>query len=121
MPGFMVEPSKTASDDLSNIISMVLQSPIRANTGMKKADGVTSMEELSQANTDVQTRIITQMAYNACRGDVKAAEFILKYGGYEPPAKQEISLDVPQIIDDMSSRVLPVQNVQQALEAPSQE
>lgn len=121
MAGFMVDPSRTASEDLSNIIAMVLQSPIRANAVVKKADGTTSMEELSNSNTDVQTRIITQMAYNACKGDVKAAEFVLKYGGYEPPTKQEISLDVPQIIDDMSNKIAPPASSIVAIESPAEE
>ena len=65
------------------------------------------MEELSQRNTDVFTRIVAQMAYDAAKGDVKAAEFLMKIGDLAPADRKEVTLDVPQLIDDMTNRAVP--------------
>ena len=102
------EMERRKAKDFAEIVNLVLSSPIRRDVPVEMADGNISMDELSRMNTDVQTRIISQMAYNAGMGDVKAAEFLMKYGGLEPPAKQEILIDVPQLVDDMTDRVTPV-------------
>jgi len=98
--------SETA--DIQNIVNMVLKSPIRRGSRVVEADGKISMEELSQANTTVATRIVAQMAFNAARGDVKSAEFIFRYGGISPARNQDVLLDAPIIINDMDNRLEPV-------------
>lgn len=93
-----------ARTDVTDIIRQVLASPIKKEGPVVEADGRTSMEELSKCNTTVQTRIVTQMAFNAIQGDVKSAEFLMKYGGYAPPETREQIIDMPVIIDDVSNR-----------------
>ena len=93
--------------DFAEIVKLVLATPLRSGVPQEYIDGTVSMEEVSHMNTDVQTRIISQMAYDAAKGDVKAAEFLMKYGGLEPPQRQEILLDVPQLVDDMTDRISP--------------
>lgn len=101
------ELAKRKEQDFQEIVSLVLKSPIRRDVPIEYADGSISMDELSHMNTDVQTRIISQMAYNAGMGDVKAAQFLMDYGGLKPVQKQEITLDVPQLVDDMTDRKTP--------------
>lgn len=101
------ELAKRKEQDFQEIVSLVLKSPIRRDVPIEYADGSISMDELSRMNTDVQTRIISQMAYNAGMGDVKAAQFLMDYGGLKPVQKQEITLDVPQLVDDMTDRKTP--------------
>ena len=43
------------------------------------------------------------MAVNAALGDLKSAEFLMKYGGYTPPAETEVTMDLPRIIDDFGT------------------
>lgn len=99
---------KTKARDTTEITRLILSSPIKRGSRVVEADGIISMEELSQSNTTVETRIIAQMAFNAARGDVKSAEFIFKYAGLEPPQKQEVLLDIPTIVNDMDNRLEPV-------------
>lgn len=101
------ELAKRKEQDFQEIVALVLKSPIRRDVPIEYADGSISMDELSRMNTDVQTRIISQMAYNAGMGDVKAAQFLMDYGGLKPVQKQEITLDVPQLVDDMTDRKTP--------------
>lgn len=108
MTGYLVDSPRNASEELTNIITMVLQSPIKEDTVVRKADGKTSMEVLSGSNTDVRTRIVVQMAYNACKGDTKAATWLMTYGGFVPGSDKETVLDGPQIIDDITNRTEPV-------------
>lgn len=94
--------------DLKEIIHLVLQSPLKSRGDVMQADGNVSMEELSKANTDVQTRMILQITKSACVGDVKSARFIAEYGGMEPPKQQHLTMELPTIIDDMTCRATPV-------------
>lgn len=96
------------TQDLKEVIKFVLASPLKDKGEVIQADGKMSLESLSKANTDVQTRMIMQIAKSAATGDVKSAEFLAKYGGLEPPKQQHVSVDLPVIIDDMTNRKTPV-------------
>ena len=96
------------NQDLKEIINLVLNSPLKDKGEITQADGIISLEALSKSNTDVQTRIVMQMAKNAATGEVRHAEFLMKYGGHEPPKQQQVTVDLPVIIDDMTNRTTPV-------------
>ena len=96
------------NQDLKEVINLVLNSPLKNKGEIVQVDGVISLEELSKSNTDVQTRIIMQMAKDAAIGEVRSAEFLMKYAGKEPPKQQQITMDLPTIIDDMTYRTTPV-------------
>ena len=94
--------------DLKEIIDLILESPLKNKGDIVQADGVTSLEALSKCNTDVKTRIVMQMAKGAATGEVKHAEFLMKYSGKEPPKQQHLTMELPTIIDDMTCRATPV-------------
>lgn len=94
--------------DLKDIIHMVLSSPLKDKGEVIQADGKMSLESLSKCNTDVATRIVMQIAKDAATGDTKSADFLAKYGGMEPPKQQQITMELPTIIDDMTNRTTPV-------------
>ena len=94
--------------DLKDIINYVLASPLNDSGPVREANGVTSLVTLSKQNTDVQTRIILAMAREAAKGEVKPAEWLMKYSGREPPKEQNINMNLPNIIDDMTCRATPV-------------
>lgn len=96
------------NQDLKEIINLVLNSPLKDKGEITQADGMISLEALSKSNTDVQTRIIMQMAKDAATGEVRSAEFLMKYAGKEPPKQQQITMELPTIIDDMANRTTPV-------------
>jgi hypothetical protein len=115
------EMDKRHQQDLTEIVRLVLSSPLKRGEEIIRADGEMAMEELSEHNTDVQTRIVMQMAYDAAKGDVKAAEFLLKAGDLNPAERREITLDVPQLIDDMTDRLTPAPPSPLALGDPDEE
>ena len=96
------------TQDLKEVINLILNSPLKNKGEIVQVDGEISLEELSRSNTDVQTRIIMQMAKDAATGEVRSAEFLMKYAGKEPPKQQQITMDLPTIVDDMTYRTTPV-------------
>lgn len=94
--------------DLKEIINLVLSSPLKDKGEITQVDGDMSLESLSKMNTDVQTRIVMQIAKDAATGEVKSAEFLMKYAGKEPPKQQQITMELPTLIDDMTCRATPV-------------
>lgn len=101
------EMAKRQERDFQEIVKLVLNSPLMNDRPLDLPTSEDSLEKISMMNTDVQTRMVAQMAYDAAHGDVKAAEFLMEYGGLKPAAKQEILVDVPQLIDDLTGRQTP--------------
>lgn len=100
---------KRSRADLQKIIGLVLDSPL--NDGeMEEVKGDISVQTLATMNTDLKSRIILRMALGAANGDLKSAEFLMKYGGYTPPAETEVTMDVPRIIDDIGTDDTPPQS-----------
>lgn len=104
--------------DIQRIIKIVLDSPLR-NGDVCDVDGTQGVMTFADKNTTVATRMILSMALAACNGDHKSAEFLMKYGGYEPPKEQQISVDLPQFIDDISMDIS-MEDVE-AMQAESEE
>ena len=100
---------KRSRADLQKIIGLVLDSPL--NDGeMEEVKGDISVQTLATMNTDLKSRIILRMALGAANGDLKSAEFLMKYGGYTPPAETEVTMDVSRIIDDIGTDDTPPQS-----------
>jgi hypothetical protein len=95
-------------EDLRDVIKIILASPLKKDGTVSYADGNISLQQLSKQNTNVMTRIIMSAADSAARGDVKSAELLFKYGGYEPVKEQNITVNTPKLIDDMTCRAEPV-------------
>jgi len=112
MQRYATDPYRVMSShvktDVTDIIRQVMASPIKKTGEVREADGIISMEELSKSNTTVQTRIVTQMAFNAIQGDVKSATFLMTYGGYAAPEVRENDDDTLVIIDDVTNRLEPI-------------
>lgn len=99
---------KRRKRDLKELIEVILETPLKKKGDVMFADGEVSLEQLSKENTDVQTRIVMAIARNAAGGDVKSAEFLMRFSGKEPPRQQHLTMELPTIIDDMTDRVTPV-------------
>lgn len=92
--------AKRQRRDAKMLIRMVMQTPLKDGP-VAEVDGKMSIAALSKENLDVQTRIMLTMAGQASSGDVKAAEFLMKYGGYTPPVEQNVTVNLPRIINDI--------------------
>lgn len=86
--------------DMQQLITMVLDSPLGPGN-VDVVDGTKPISAYEKANTDVKTRIILQYALDAMHGNIKAADFLFKYGGYEPVHEANVSLDTPTFIEDI--------------------
>lgn len=91
---------KNAKRDMKMLIREILETPISEGRTYS-IDDVHSVSELAKLNTDVRTRIILSVANDATRGDIKAAELLFKYGGYTPAVEANVSVRLPQIINDL--------------------
>ena len=86
--------------DVRLLIRTVMSTPLKDGP-VTEVDGKISIAELSKKNLDVQTRIILTMAGQAAGGDPKSAEFLFKYAGYTPPTEQNVTVNLPRIINDL--------------------
>lgn len=103
---------KRRKSDLKEVIRSVLVSPTLDDGDVELVDGSKPIGAYLDSNIDVMTRIVIRQALAAGNGDVKSAEFLMKYGAYTPA--QETNLNViPMIVDDIplpvtSHKVIPV-------------
>lgn len=101
-----------SSTDVQRLIRMVLSSPMYSDSDVFSVDGVTGLKDYKGKNTDVQTRIILQMALDAIKGDDKKAKLLFDYGGFAPVKEQAISVETPSFYDDISAKVEIVRNAE---------
>lgn len=120
--------AKRQKRDSKEIIRMVMATPLKDEGEygpVVMPDGKMSIAELSKKNLDVQTRIYLTMAGQATSGDVKSAEFLMKYGGLTPPAEQTVNINLPRIVNDIEFKQEEEEKALEAafevLEAPKEE
>ena len=103
-----VEKVKRSNDrrDMQRLIQTALMTPINPGE-FSEIDGELSLTELASKNTTVRSRIVLNAAFAASNGDDKARTFLFKYGGYEPVKEQNVSVDIPILIDDMDDGSIP--------------
>ena len=92
-----------AKRDIKEIALLVLDKPLNDDDPMLDIEEVRSMAALTSANVDVKTRIIARMAGEALNGDIKAAEFVMKYSGNEPAKETNLNVNIPTFVDDMGN------------------
>lgn len=92
-----------AKRDIREIAMLILDKPMKEKGVVVDIEDKSSIEALMKANTDVKTRILMRMAGAAMNGDIKAAEFIMKYSGNEPAKEANLTVSLPTIIDDMGN------------------
>ena len=91
-----------AKRDVKEIAALILDKPMKEKGAVADISDKKSIESLMKANTDVKTRILMRMAAEAMNGDIKAAEFIMKYSGNEPAKETNLNVNLPTFIDDMA-------------------
>ena len=92
-----------AKRDVREIAMLILDKPMKEKGAVVDIEDKGSIEALMKSNTDVKTRILMRMAGAAMNGDIKAAEFIMKYSGNEPAKEANLTVNLPTIIDDMGN------------------
>lgn len=88
--------------DMKDLISAVLESPVNSQDAkLAMVNGNYSIQSFKDKNVDVRTRIMLAMSLKAMSGDIKAAEFLMKYGGFEPPKEHQVDFKTPVFINDL--------------------
>lgn len=86
--------------DTKSLIRTILDSPLKGGE-MYEVDGSTPLKDFKDLNTDLKTRIFLQISLEAASGDIKAAEFLMKYGALEPAREENINVHIPRFIEDV--------------------
>lgn len=97
-----VAKRKSDKSEIKDLIQEILDSPIKKSP-IVEVDGFRDISSFKNANTDVKTRILLQIAMSAMKGDKASAEFLMKYGGFEPIKESKVTIDTPTFIDDISA------------------
>lgn len=88
--------------DMKDLIGMVMETPVNSSDARyAEINGRYSIESFKGKNTDVRTRILIAMSMKAMSGDIKAAEFLMKYGGFEPPKEHNVEVKTPIFVNDL--------------------
>lgn len=88
--------------DMKDLIGLVLESPVNSkDANLAMVDGNYAISAFKDKNVDVRTRILLAMSLKAMSGDIKAAEFLMKYGGFEPPKEHNLDFKMPIILNDV--------------------
>lgn len=103
--------------DLKEVIQTVLKCPSKHDGDVELVDGSKPIGYYLDKNIDVMTRIVLVQATAAGNGDLKSAEFLMKYGDYTPAQEHTISV-IPTIIDDLSMMPAPAPALKQAEDEP---
>lgn len=94
--------AERGKQDMKELIALTLESPVNSeDANLAMVNGNYSIQSFKGKNTDVQTRIMIAMSMKAMSGDIKAAEFLMKYGGFEPPKEHQVEVKTPVFINDL--------------------
>lgn len=96
------EESARRKADLQTTIDLIMHSPLKKGEVIRlTAENPIPLKDLKGANVEMQTAMILSMASGAVSGDVKKAEFLCKYGGYEPVKEAKVAVESVTFIDDI--------------------
>ncbi len=96
------EERKRRREDLKDIIDIVMHSPLRSGEVFKLSpENPVPISELKGKNVEVQTAIVLAMTNGAVKGDVKNADWLCKYAGYEPVKEAKVQVESVTFIDDV--------------------
>lgn len=92
--------------DLQDVIDLIMHSPLKKGEVIKLSpDNPVPLSELKGKNVEMQTAMVLSMASGAVGGDVKKAEWMCKYGGYEPVKETKLQVESITFIDDIPNEV----------------
>ena len=110
-PERALNPSKAAQDaedkerrviGLQDVVRVIMESPLRAGMVVELSkENPIPLKELKGANVQMQVAMALSMASGAVGGDVKKAEWMCKYAGYEPVKESKVSVETVNFIDDI--------------------
>lgn len=96
------EEKARRKQDLQDVIDIIMHSPLKKGDVLKLSpDSPIPLSELKGKNIEMQTAMVLSMASGAVGGDVKKAEWLCKYGGYEPVKESKVQVESVTFVDDI--------------------
>lgn len=99
--------NRNSQRDVTDIIRAIMMSPVSSKLGTDTidVDGTRPIDTLKGKPLDVQTAMLLGVTSKALKTtDLKCIELLLKYGGYEPPKQQQVTVDLPEFVDTIELR-----------------
>lgn len=96
------EDDKRRSNGLQDVIRIIMESPLKQGKIIELSqENKIPLKDLKGANVQMQVAMVLSMASGAVGGDVKKAEWLCKYAGYEPIKESKVSVEMPTFVDDI--------------------
>lgn len=96
------EDDKRRTNGLQEVIRIIMESPLRQGKIVELTkENKIPLKDLKGANVEMQVAMVLSMASGAVSGDVKKAEWLCKYAGYEPIKESKVSVEMPTFVDDI--------------------
>lgn len=87
---------------LQEIVRTVMESPLKQGKLIELSkENKIPLKELKGANVQMQVAMVLSIGAQAVSGDVKSADWICKYAGYEPIKESKVSVEMPTFVDDI--------------------
>lgn len=100
------EEKARRKQDLQDVIDIIMHSPLKKGDVLKLSpDSPIPLSELKGKNIEMQTAMVLSMASGAVGGDVKKAEWLCKYGGYEPVKESKVQVESVTFVDDIPTNL----------------
>ena len=96
------EDSERRANGLQDVIRIIMESPLKQGKILELTkENPIPLKDLKGANVQMQVAMVLSMASGAVAGDVKKAEWLCKYAGYEPVKESKVSVETVTFIDDI--------------------
>lgn len=100
------EEKARRKQDLQDVIDIIMHSPLKKGDVLRlSTESPIPLSELKGKNIEMQTAMVLSMASGAVGGDVKKAEWLCKYGGYEPVKESKVQVESVTFIDDIPTNL----------------
>ena len=96
------QESARRRQDLQDVIDLIMHSPLKKGEIIRlSAENPIPLSSLKGENVEAQTAMALSMMSGAIGGDVKKADWVCKYGGYEPVKETKLQIDSVTFVDDI--------------------
>lgn len=87
---------------LQDVIRLIMESPLRQGEIIRLSqENPIPLKELKGANVEAKVAVVLAQVKEAVSGNVKSAEWLCKYAGWEPVKESKVSVESVTFIDDI--------------------
>ena len=87
---------------LQEVIRLIMDSPLKQGEIVKLSqDNPIPLKDLKGANVEAKVAVVMAQVKEAVGGNVKSAEWLCKYAGWEPVKESKVSVESVTFVDDI--------------------